>query len=67
MNPMPENTLNDTIQNTNYTVTLEGDDEECFLPLPDEILDQLDWQDGDVLEWIVNDDETITIRKAVEW
>ena len=66
MNPMSENTLNDTIQNTNYTVTLEGDDEECFLPLPDEILDQLDWQDGDALEWIVNDDETITIRKVVE-
>ena len=63
---MPENTLNDTTQNTNYTVTLEGDDEDCFLPLPDEILDELDWQEGDVLEWVVNDDNTITIKKVLD-
>jgi hypothetical protein len=61
---MLENTLNDTTPNTNYTVTLEGDDNECILPLPDEILDELDWQEGDVLEWIVNDDNTITIKKV---
>ena len=61
---MQENTLNDTTHNTNYTVTLEGDDEDCFLPLPDEILDELDWQEGDILEWIVNPDNTITIKKV---
>ena len=61
---MQESTSNDTIPNTSYTVTLEGDDEECILPLPDEVLDQLDWQEGDMLEWIVNDDNTITIKKA---
>ena len=60
---MQENTLNDTSPNTNYTVTLEGDDDECILPLPDELLDELDWQEGDMLEWIINDDNTITIRK----
>jgi len=63
---MQESTLNDTTLNTSYTVTLEGDEEECFLPLPDELLDQLNWNDGDVLEWIINDDNTITIRKVVE-
>ena len=61
---MQENTLNDTTHNTNYTVTLEGDDEDCFLPLSDEILDELDWQEGDILEWIVNPDNTITIKKV---
>ena len=60
---MPESTFNDTIQNTNYTVTLEEDGDDCILPLPDEILNELDWQEGDMLEWIVNDDNTITIRK----
>jgi len=60
---MQENTSNDTTHNTSYTVTLEGDDENCFLPLPDEVLDELNWQDGDMLEWIINDDNTITIRK----
>ena len=58
------NTSTDTIQNTTYTVTLEGDEEECILPLSDEILDHLDWQDGDMLEWIVNDDNTITLKKV---
>ena len=60
---MQENTSNDITHNTSYTVTLEGDDENCFLPLPDEVLDELNWQDGDMLEWIINDDNTITIRK----
>ena len=61
---MLENTLNDTTPNTNYTVTLEEEGDECILPLPDEILDELDWQEGDVLEWVVNDDNTITIHKV---
>ena len=63
---MQSSTSNDTIQNTTYTVTLEGDEEECILPLSDEILDHLDWQDGDILEWIVNDDNTITLKKLEE-
>jgi len=60
------NTSNDTIQNTTYTVTLEeGEDDECILPLPDEVLDALDWQDGDMLEWIVNEeDNTILLKKV---
>jgi len=61
---MQENTLNDTTPNTNYTVTLEEDGDECILPLPDSILDELDWQEGDILDWIVNDDNTITIKKV---
>ena len=60
---MQSSTSNDTTPNTSYTVTLEGDEEECFLPLPEDLLDHLGWNDGDVLEWIINDDNTITIRK----
>ena len=63
---MQSNTSNDTIQNTTYTVTLEGDEEECILPLSDEILDHLNWQDGDMLEWIINDDNTITLKKVTD-
>ena len=63
---MLENTSNDTTHNTNYTVTLEEDGDECILPLPDEILDELDWQEGDILEWIVNSDNTITIKKCLD-
>ena len=63
---MQSSTSNDTTQNTSYTVTLEGDEEECYLPLPDDLLDNLGWYENDILEWIVNDDNTITIRKVVE-
>ena len=59
-----KNTLSDTTHNTNYTVTLEEDGDDCILPLPDELLDELDWQEGDILDWIVNDDNTITIKKV---
>jgi len=61
---MQENISNDITHNTSYTVTLEGDDDECILPLPDKLLDELDWQEGDILEWVVNDDNTITIHKV---
>ena len=62
---MLENTLNDTTLNINSIVTLEeGEDEECILPLPDHIIDALGWEDGDTLDWIVNDDNTITIKKV---
>lgn len=60
---MPESTFNDTTLNTNYTVTLEEDGEDCILPLPQQLLNDLGWQEGDMLEWIINDDSTITIRK----
>ena len=63
---MQSNTSNDTNLNTSYTVTLEEDGDECILPLPDELLDNLGWYENDILEWIVNDDNTITIRKVVE-
>jgi len=36
---------------------------ELILPLPDEIMEELDIDIGDELEWIDNEDGTITIRK----
>jgi hypothetical protein len=65
---MLENTLNDMNLNTSYTVTLDEDEDEgLLLPIPDEILDELGWEDGCVLEWDINeDDNTIIIRKVDE-
>ena len=64
---MPENTLSDTNQNTTYTVTLDEDGEDLILPLPDEVLDKLGWEDGCLLEWLVNEeDNTVIIRKVDE-
>lgn len=64
---MPENTLNDTNQNTTYTVTLDEDGEDLILPIPDEIMDRLGWDDNSLIEWDVNEeDNTIILRKVDE-
>ncbi len=44
---------------------IQYDDEtdELIVPIPDEILDSLDWSIGDVLQWEYNDD-SILLKKA---
>ena len=62
---MPESTSNDTTQVTSFTVTLEEDGDDLVLPIPEDILKNLGWNEGDLLEWDINDkDNTIILRKA---
>jgi len=37
--------------------------DELFLPIPDEILDSLGWDIGDVLQWEYNDD-SVVLKKS---
>jgi antitoxin component of MazEF toxin-antitoxin module len=60
---MPENTLSDTIPSTSYTVTLEQDGDDLLLPIPEELLQQLQWNTGDMLDWDLQLDNTIILRK----
>jgi hypothetical protein len=61
---MPENTLNDTNQTIDYTVTLDEDENgDLFMPIPADFLDSLGWQEDDLLEWIVEGDQ-IVLRKV---
>lgn len=46
-----------------WTVTVLTDGEELVLPLPEEMLFTLDWKLGDVLQWVLNEDGTWTLRK----
>lgn len=46
-----------------WTVQLEEDGNDVILPLPQEVLDHLDVKEGDVLNWIDNEDGTFSIRK----
>jgi len=62
---MPENTLNDTTHNTSYTVTLEEDGDDLLMPIPEEVLKELDWKEGDELEWDLQSDKSIVLRKAL--
>lgn len=63
---MQSSTSNDTIQNTTYTVTLDEENDELMLPIPDELMAQLGWKENDLLEWIVEDDCIKLVRVEVK-
>jgi bifunctional DNA-binding transcriptional regulator/antitoxin component of YhaV-PrlF toxin-antitoxin module len=48
-----------------WTVTLEEDKEtnELIFPFPEDLLTEMQWKEGDVLEWDVKDDGSIVISK----
>lgn len=48
-----------------WTVTLEEDPDtgDLVLPFTDEILQELGWKEGDVVEWIDNKDGTWSLKK----
>ena len=53
------------MKNKSWTVTLEEDTEtgDLVLPFTQEILEELGWRDGDVLEWIDNKDGSWSLVK----
>jgi hypothetical protein len=62
---MQESTSNDTTPVTSYTVTLEEENDDLVLPIPEDILKKLGWEEDDELEWDINEDNnTIILRKA---
>jgi alpha-glucosidase (family GH31 glycosyl hydrolase) len=45
-------------------ITIEEDQQHnSYLQFPVEIMNQLGWQQGDLLVWNIEDDGTITIKK----
>ena len=48
-----------------WIATLEEDGDDLVLPLPQELLDELDWKPGDTLNWVEQDNGTWTLRKKV--
>ena len=42
---------------TSYTVEVqENEQEELFIEFPDELIDELGWQEGDILNWDLKGD-----------
>jgi hypothetical protein len=59
-----KNTSNDTNQTTDYTVTLDEDENgDLLMPIPEDFFDELGWEEDDLLEWIIEDDH-IVLRKV---
>ncbi len=46
-------------------VQYDESSDELILPIPDEILDSLGWDIGDVLQWEYNDDSILLKRADV--
>jgi hypothetical protein len=56
----------DTVRDKTYTVAIEIDQEtgDYLIPFSDELLEGLDWKDGDTIEWIDNKDGSWTLKKV---
>lgn len=48
-----------------FTVILEEDGDDLVLPLPQELLDELGWNTGDMLEWADEGQGGWSIRKKL--
>lgn len=45
-------------------VSIEEHGDDLVITFDDELVDELGWNDGDVLDWEVQDDGSITLTKA---
>lgn len=48
------------------TVEYNEDFDEYYLTIPDELLENLGWDEGDVLEWHTNKDGTVLLERVDE-
>lgn len=52
---------------TTWTAYVEQDGDDIILPLPNDLLDQLKWKEGDVLVWDVREDGSVVLTKKMPW
>lgn len=50
-----------------WTAYVEKDGDDFILPLPEDLLNQLDWKAGDTLEWDVRLDGAIILSRKKTW
>ena len=54
-----------TVSNMVHTLKIEQNETtgECFILLPEDLLEQMDWVEGDNIIWVDNKDGTFTLTK----
>jgi hypothetical protein len=55
----------ETKDSTTYTVVLDEENDELILPIPEELMSKLGWNENDELEWVIEEDH-IKLIKVVE-
>ena len=53
-------------ESNNYIVTLIEDGDDLILPLPERLLEEAGWKEGDMLDWADNGNGTWTLKKLPE-
>lgn len=48
---------------TKVVVVKEYADGDLFIELPEKVLKELDWNPGDMLTWVLNDDGSVTVKR----
>jgi hypothetical protein len=51
---------------SSWIVTLEEDDKDLILPLPQVLLNELGWEEGDMLRWKPSDGDKWILEKVVD-
>lgn len=49
-------------QPKSYTLPVECKGDDCFVTIPEEVLDKTGWDAGDTLEWVSNKDGSFTVK-----
>jgi hypothetical protein len=52
--------------NKSYTIELIEDGDDLILPLPERLLEEAGWKDGDLLDWTDNGNGSWTLKKIPE-
>jgi hypothetical protein len=53
-------------ESNNYIVTLIEDGDDLILPLPERMLEEAGWKEGDLLDWADNGNGSWTLKKIPE-
>jgi hypothetical protein len=51
-------------QQNSWVVPVEEDGDNCVVTFPDELIEKTGWKEGDILEWISNENGSYTLKKA---
>lgn len=49
------------------TVEYNDDFDEYYITFPEEMIDRLGWEQGDVLEWVINKDGSVLLQRQEEF
>lgn len=49
------------------TVEFNEDFKEYYITIPEELLERLGWEDGDVVEWHLNKDGSASLERTDEY